>query len=53
VETLARNLTSQAHTDPGHGDRESPLVRVAFRFEIRAADEAGRSLSLVISDRRV
>jgi predicted signal transduction protein with EAL and GGDEF domain len=50
VETLAMNLTSQANTDPVTAIANRRSFESRFDFELMVADEAVRSLSLVICD---
>jgi diguanylate cyclase (GGDEF)-like protein len=50
VEALATNLTSQANTDPVTAIANRRSFESRFDFELMVADEAVRSLSLVICD---
>jgi diguanylate cyclase (GGDEF)-like protein len=50
VETLAMNLTSQANTDPVTAIANRRSFESRLDFELMVADEAVRSLSLVICD---
>jgi diguanylate cyclase (GGDEF)-like protein len=50
VESLAMNLASQANTDPVTAIANRRSFESRFDFELMVADEAGRSLSLVICD---
>jgi diguanylate cyclase (GGDEF)-like protein len=50
VEALATNLTSQANTDPVTAIANRRSFESRFDFELLVADEAVRSLSIVICD---
>jgi diguanylate cyclase (GGDEF)-like protein len=50
VETLATNLSNQAHTDPVTEIANRRSFESRFDFELMVADDAQRSLSLVICD---